>query len=237
MQQITTQIKKRKPWISIFTIEFLFVLLLLLALIAFIYAVRVVFILKGTEFDENIFNAVASYITPGRTGIMNVITLLGKHTLLIPLNFLLIGFFIYKKQKWFAIRITSLSLSSVVLSFTLKAFFQRDRPLLPVIGDVSGYSFPSGHALIGIVFYGLLIYIIWHEVKLKWLQIFLSVFFILLIVLISFSRIYLRVHYPSDVIAGLALGFIWLVLSLRIIHRIEKKYIARETLKAEKLDD
>lgn len=235
MQQITTNIKKRKPWISIFTIEFLFVLLLLLALIAFIYAVRVVFILKGTEFDENIFKDVASYTTPGRTSIMNFITFLGKHTLLIPLNFLLIGFFIYKKQKWFAIRIASLALSSVVLSFTLKAFFQRDRPLLPVIGDVSGYSFPSGHALIGIVFYGLLIYIIWHEVKLKWLRIFLAAFFILLILLISFSRIYLRVHYASDVIAGIAVGFIWLVLSLRIIHRIEKKYIAGSTLKAEGL--
>ena len=235
MQQKATHAGK-KPWISILTIEFLFVLLLLLALIVFIYAVRMVFVIEGSEFDENIFKAVASYTTPARTRIMNFITFLGKHTLLIPLNFLLIGFFIYKKQKWFAIRIASLALSSVALSFSLKAFFKRDRPLLPILGDAGGYSFPSGHALIGIVFYGLFVYIIWHEVKQKWLRIFLIGLLSLLILLISFSRIYLRVHYPSDVIAGLAVGFIWLVLSLRIIHRIEKKYIARRALKAEGLE-
>ena len=236
MEQKATTTTTKKPWYSVFTIEFLFVLLLLLALIIFIYAVRMVFITEGSVFDENIFKAVASYTTPARTSFMNFITFLGKHTLLIPLNFLLIGFFIYKKHKWFAIRIASLALSSVVLSFSLKAFFQRERPLMQLIGDVSGYSFPSGHALIGIVFYGLFIYIIWHEVKQKWLKIFLIVVLILLILLISFSRVYLRVHYPSDVIAGLAIGFIWLVLSLRIVHRIEKKYIARRALKAEGLE-
>jgi membrane-associated phospholipid phosphatase len=233
MQQESTNTIKRKPWISVFTIEFLFVLLLLLAFIVFIYAVRMVFVLKTTAFDENIFTYVASYTTPARTSAMNFISFLGKHTLLIPLNLLLIGFFIYRKQKWFAIRIAALALSSVVLSFSLKEYFQRDRPLLPVLGNAWGYSFPSGHAMIGIVFYGLLVYVSWHEVKQKWLRIFLTIIFVLLI---SFSRIYLRVHYPSDVIAGLALGFIWLVLSLRIIHRIEKKYVARRALEAEKLD-
>ena len=236
MEQKATTAAKKKPWYSVLTIEFLFVLLLLLALIVFIYAVRMVFITEGSEFDENVFRAVASQTTPGRTSFMNFITFLGKHTLLIPLNFLLIGFFIYKKHKWFAIRIASLALSSVVISFSLKEFFKRERPELQLIGDVRGYSFPSGHALIGAVFYGLFIYIIWHEVKQKWLRIFLIVLLIVLILLISFSRIYLRVHYPSDVIAGLAIGFIWLVLSLQIIHKIEKKYIARRALKAEGLE-
>ena len=109
-------------------------------------------------------------------------------------------------------------------------------PDIPVIEKVDGYSFPSGHALIGVVFYGLVIFVIWHEVKQKWLKILLTIFFVLFILLISFSRIYLSVHYASDVIAGIAVGFIWLVLSLNIIHRIEKKYIARRTLKAEGLE-
>jgi undecaprenyl-diphosphatase len=64
----------------------------------------------------------------------------------------------------------------------------------------------------------------------------LTAFFVILILLISFSRIYLRVHYASDVIAGLAVGFIWLVLSLQIIHGIEKRNIARRALKAEGLE-
>ena len=233
---MTTHAKTKKPWLSIFTIEFLLVLLLLLALMIFLYASREVFILKNFAFDDEVFNALRPYITPARTNFMNFITFLGKHDALIPLNILLIGYFLYKKKKWFAVRVTALALSSLLLKFILKLFFQRARPDIPVIEKVAGLSFPSGHALIGVVFYGLVIFVIWHEVKQKWLKILLIAFFVILILLISFSRVYLRVHYASDVIAGMAVGFIWLVLSLRIIHGIEKKFIARRTLKKEGLE-
>ena len=233
---MATDTKEKKNWLSILTIEFLFVMLLLFALIVFIYAIRMVFIIEKTDFDENIFRTIAPFISPGMTSFMSVITFLGKHDLLIPLNFALIAFFIYRKEKWFATRIAALSLSSLLLMFTLKLFFQRARPDLPVIGDVSGYSFPSGHALISVVFYGLFIHMTWHEVNTKWLRISLIVILTILILLIAFSRIYLRVHYASDVIAGIAVGFIWLVLALRIIQKIEKRFIARRALKAEGLE-
>jgi len=233
---MNTEIKKRQTWFSIFTIEFLVVLLMLLALIVFIFAAREIFVLKNFVFDDDVFDALRPYITPGRTRFMNFITFFGKHDALIPLNILLITYFLYKEKRWFAIRITALALSSLLLKFILKLYFQRARPDIPVIEKVDGYSFPSGHALIGVVFYGLVIFVIWHEVKQKWLKIALTILFVLFILLISFSRIYLRVHYASDVIAGIAVGFIWLVLSLNFIHRIEKKYIARRTLKAEGLE-
>lgn len=233
---MTTEVKKKKNWLSVLTIEFLFVILLLLAMIIFIYLVRMIFISESTEFDDRVFNAIKPYIKDGLTNFMLVITFLGKHDLLIPLNFVLIAFFIYRKERWFATRIAALSLSSLLLMFMLKFFFQRNRPLQPVIDDVSGYSFPSGHALISVVFYGLFIHMIWHEVKSKWLRIVLITLLGTLILLIAFSRIYLNVHYASDVIAGIAVGFIWLVLSLNIIQRIEKKYIARRALKAEGLE-
>jgi len=231
-----TQTKTKKAWYSIFTIELLFVFLLLFALIIFIYAARMVFILQDSHFDDRVFNSIKPFINPGMTRFMNIITFLGKHILLIPLNFVLIGFFIYRKERWFAARIAALSLSSLLLMFILKFYFQRDRPLLPVIGEAKGFSFPSGHALMSVVFYGLFIHMIWHEVKIKWLRNLLIVLMSILILLIGFSRIYLRVHYASDVMAGLALGFIWLVISLRMIQRIEKRYIARKALKAEGLE-
>jgi undecaprenyl-diphosphatase len=231
-----SQTKTKKPWYSIFTIELLFLLLLLLALVIFIYEIRMVFISESTNFDDRVFNSIEPYINDTLTSIMLVITFLGKHNLLIPLNFVLILFFIYRKERWFATRVTALSLSSLLLMFMLKFFFQRNRPQQQLIDDVSGYSFPSGHALISVVFYGLFIHMIWHEVKTKWLRTLLIVILSILILLIAFSRIYLRVHYASDVIAGIAVGFIWLVLSLRIIQRIEKRFIARRALKAENLE-
>ena len=227
----------KKSWTHIFTLELLAVLLIFLCIIVFVYAARMVFIHKNTGFDDATFDAIRPYITPSRTRFMEFITLLGKHTILIPLNLLLIAYFLFKRKKWFAIRIAALSLSSLLLKIILKISFQRERPASPVIQDVAGFSFPSGHALVGIVFYGLLIYVVWKTVEMKWLRYSLSFFFLILIILISFSRIYLRVHYASDVIAGLAVGFIWLILSLSIISRIEKRYIARRTLQREKLLD
>ena len=222
---------RKDLWLKLFTLEFLVVLLLLLSLISFLYAARMVFVHQRTDFDESVFDLVKPYITSARTSFMLFITFLGKHNFLIPFNFLLIGYFIYKKRKWFAIRIAALSLSSLLLKIILKVSFQRERPPTPVVEKVSGYSFPSGHALIGIVFYGLLVYVVWHEVKIKWLRYLLSGVLFMLILLISFSRIYLRVHYASDVIAGLSIGFIWLILSLLVIGRIEKGRIARNILK------
>jgi membrane-associated phospholipid phosphatase len=82
------------------------------------------------------------------------------------------------------------------------------------------FSFPSGHALMSVTFYGLIAYIVWHSVKNKALRWTLIVLLILWIVIVGASRIYLRRHYYSDVVAGFAIGF--LVLSLKLIGRMEK---------------
>lgn len=223
----------RFTWAKIFTIEFVAAFSILLCLVLFIFFTRLVIIEQNLSFDEKVFTHIEPYITPGRTKFMSFITLLGKHTFLIPFNILLIIFFILRKKKWFSIKIATLSLSGLLIKIALKVLFQRERPLTPLIEKVSGYSFPSGHALIGISFYGLLIYVIWREIKQDWLKWLLTIFLVLLIVLISFSRIYLRVHYASDVIAGLAAGFIWLIAAVRILNRIEKKFVARKALQNE----
>jgi len=92
-----------------------------------------------------------------------------------------------------------------------------------------GLSFPSGHAIMSVTFYGLIIYIIsktinnWH---LKWsLIISLCIF----MQLIGFSRVYLRVHYASDVAVGYITGFLWLKISLKVLKRIEN-YIHQNNL-------
>jgi membrane-associated phospholipid phosphatase len=106
--------------------------------------------------------------------------------------------------------------------FLLKQLFNRPRPLIPLLEPVSGLSFPSGHALMSVSFYGLLIFLAWENVNkrsLKWVIISLL---LLLILLIGFSRIYFRVHYFSDVLAGFAAGIIWLTLSIWAVRRMER---------------
>jgi membrane-associated phospholipid phosphatase len=173
--------------------------------------------------DHRVFDYLQDHVTSRNNDIMLFITYLGRHEFLIPANLILIGYYLFvKKHRWYSIKIPAIAISSLLLMFILKNIFGRERPLVPLLEEAKGLSFPSGHALMSVTFYGLLIYIVWREVKdpaLKWA---LIVALLLLIHLIAFSRIYLRVHYTTDVVAGLAMGFIWLVFSLKALRQLEK---------------
>ncbi|HEY0898042.1 MAG TPA: phosphatase PAP2 family protein, partial [Sphingobacteriaceae bacterium] len=97
-------------------------------------------------------------------------------------------------------------------------------PLTPLLGPALGYSFPSGHAMSSVTFFGLLIYFIWKRAGLNpGIRYLIISLLVLLICIIGISRIYLRVHYASDVIAGFCVGLIWLVISINLLDRIEKR--------------
>ena len=106
---------------------------------------------------------------------------------------------------------------------------QRERPTEFRLIDEKGYSFPSGHSMVSMAYYGFLIYLIYKYVKNKKLKYILISGLILLIILIGTSRIYLGVHYTSDVIAGFLVSISYLILYTSII----KKYVL-ETEKGKK---
>lgn len=106
--------------------------------------------------------------------------------------------------------------SAIVIDLVLKEIIQRPRPDGFRLISETGYSFPSGHSMVAMAFYGLLIYMIWHYEKnngLKWL---FCVSFSLVVILIGVSRIYLGVHYASDVLAGFAVALAWILVYTRI---------------------
>lgn len=96
---------------------------------------------------------------------------------------------------------------SYVLIDIIKNYICRERPCLH-----SGYSFPSGHATITMVFYGIIIYLIMKYTRSQFWRIALSVFFGFMIFMVALSRLWLGVHFPTDVIAGLFLGFLFVNL-------------------------
>ena len=153
---------------------------------------------------------------------MLFITFLGKHQFLIPANLILIFYFVViTKQNWFSIRVITIAISSLVLMLLLKQLFQRKRPLSPLLKAAKGLSFPSGHAIMAVTFYGLLIYILQHTITSDWLKVFFTALLVVLILLIGFSRVYLRVHYASDVTAGFIIGSLWLIISLFVLKLLE----------------
>lgn len=173
--------------------------------------------------DLAIFDRLKPLTGPRRNKVMLFITFLGKHQFLIPANLLLIFYFLFiRHQNWFSIRIGTIALSSLLLMFLLKYLFQRKRPLSPLLKAAKGLSFPSGHAIMAVTFYGLIIYILLHSSDVAWLKYLLSFLILILIILIGISRVYLRVHYASDVMAGFIIGLIWLLVSLSVLKGIEQ---------------
>ncbi len=192
------------------------------ALFAFIGIAKMIFKEKKETFDQHAFTLLANEVNEINTNVMQVFSFLGSHTFLIPANLTLVAWFLLiKKHRWYSIKVPVVALSSLLLMFLLKLIFQRDRPLTPLLEAAHGYSFPSGHALMSITFYGLLIFLVWLNIKNVWGKWSLTLLLAFLIIFIGISRVYLRVHYTSDVLAGFCVGLMWLLLSLWVLRKIE----------------
>lgn len=162
--------------------------------------------------DQNVLMFFAANRAEWLTLFFRAATFLGEFSVIAFLSILSVYHFYSKKHsekiKSFVISIAG----SAITVFFIKHIFFRARPVLEAIYPETGSSFPSGHATMAMAFYGFLFYTIlkakWHPLK----KIFL-VASPLLIILIGLSRLYLGVHYLSDVLAGYAIGFIWILIS------------------------
>ena len=215
----------KKLWASIalLSVEMLLVLVLFIAaLLSFAYLIRKVIVLQNTRFDETVFSFLGNFVSERNNDLMLFFTFLGTHKFLIPANLILIAYFVFiKRHKWYSIKVPAIALTSLGLMFGLKYLFGRPRPEVPLLFEAEGLSFPSGHALFSITFYGLLIYLVHKNTQKSWLKWLLITLLFLLAMIIGFSRVYLRVHYATDVIAGFCVGFMWLAFAIWLLNRME----------------
>ena len=107
-------------------------------------------------------------------------------------------------------------LCAVGLNALLKQIVQRPRPEGFRLIAETGYSFPSGHSMVAMAFYGLLAWMVWHYEKDRFVKWLCVTGFCLGIVAVGLSRIYLGVHYASDVIAGFCVSIAWLIVYTRV---------------------
>ncbi|HYV94324.1 MAG TPA: phosphatase PAP2 family protein [Chitinophagales bacterium] len=217
-------IKKTYAALALLSIELLLIVILFAAsFVAFLIVADKIFLQNKFEFDQNAFDFLSGLVSPRNNSVMQFITFFGTATFLLPANVLLAAYFAFiQKHKWYSIKIPVIGITSPLLMYGLKNIFERQRPLVPLLHAASGFSFPSGHSLTSMTFYGLIAYIVWERVKNPYVKWPVIAALIIFIHLIGFSRIYLRVHYPSDVMAGFALGLIWLVISLYVLRHIER---------------
>ena len=196
--------KKNLKWIILF-----------ICLITLLFLVEDVLEKEIMEGDIIGYNIVSKYLISDFTiPLVKGITKLGGPVFLISISTII---FIVIQDKKIGLCIWANLGIATILNQMLKHIFQRPRPTEYMIINEAGYSFPSGHSMVSMAFYGYLIYLIYKYVKNKYIKWTLIVLLSILICSIGISRIYLGVHYASDVLAGFMISLSYLTLFTHLI--------------------
>jgi membrane-associated phospholipid phosphatase len=178
-------------------------------------------IVSGTTagFDLMMSNFVYSLRTPTLNQIMLWVSFLGSTPFISSAVTIIVLLLWIKSRKKESLILGSTLIASVAINNILKYSFHRLRPDIFPLENASFYSFPSGHAMNSLVFYGLIAYFVCQKIKSGFWRNTIITGTVILIIAISFSRIYLGAHYPTDVIAGFTAGLIILRIATRITLR------------------
>ncbi|NPV54117.1 MAG: phosphatase PAP2 family protein [Firmicutes bacterium] len=198
------------------------------------------FLFIFTELAEDLFenelyrldNAVTLLVRtvfgPGAVGTMRLLSMIGSPVALIGVA-LVASYILHHTGRRLDCLTPPLALAGgVFLESFLKAIFQRPRPDYPRLVEASGFSFPSGHATVSTAVLGALVYLLLVNIKPgrgKLVKPVILLAGLLLILMIGASRVYLGVHYPSDVLAGFAIGGFWAIcciVSVQVFREIKR---------------
>jgi len=203
-------------------------LLAVLALFLFAWIAESVSLNKTVAFDSSIRARVHHFASPRLTRVMIAISFLGGDGLVMAAVTALLVFLFFGWRRatlWLLVTL----LGALVLDLTLKFGFHRARPA-PFFGSLPRtYSFPSGHSLFAFCFYGVLAGLWTGRIKSYWGRIIIWAVAALLVTAIGLSRIYLGVHYPSDVVAGYLTATLW-VSTLVALDRLRVRRNSRQEL-------
>lgn len=173
--------------------------------------------------DNTVYDFISQFINSGLTVVMKFISIFGSFYFLLALAAVLTAIFIIKKKNRFNGAMIIVNLLSVsILCIIFKNIFARPRPNINQLIIARGFSFPSAHSMLSAGFYGYLVYLCSAFPKKPYSRI-ASVFLILLILAVGISRIYLGVHYTSDVIGGYMSGLSWLVIFITVSKHFGQK--------------
>jgi membrane-associated phospholipid phosphatase len=179
------------------------------------------------RFDDAFRLTVRGVASPTLTSVLSAITQLGSPVVLFPLTAVAALVFLEMRRIRGAILMVVTMLGVALLNQVLKVFFQRERPV-PFFGlaTPSSWSFPSGHAMASFCFYGALAALVTARLRSRALRLAVWAAAAVIIFAVGFSRIYLGVHYLSDVVAGYAVGFVWVLTVAsadRMFRRADKR--------------
>ncbi|NWL87910.1 MULTISPECIES: phosphatase PAP2 family protein [unclassified Paenibacillus] len=167
------------------------------------------------HFDHTIISWVQGQESDSLTKVMKLFTWIGSQlpVIVILLLTLIFLYFVLHHRSELAFLIVIVS-GSALLNLLLKQLFRRERPSLHRLIEETGFSFPSGHSMAAFSLYGAIVFLVWKHIPYVLGRIAVIVGGACLILMIGISRIYLGVHYPSDVLGGYFISACWLTASI-----------------------
>ncbi len=208
--------------------KYMFFSLCFLSLFTFIFAKFADELVESelNHFDQTIINWIQSLMKSQLTSIMKIFTFFGSPLAIILFVLISASWIIWRKKYWESVFLVIGTAGGGLFNLLLKWIFHRQRPTIHRLIEESGYSFPSGHSMGSIIFYGMLcmLMIVFINSTITRAIVIISTLFI--VTMIGLSRVYLGVHYPSYVLAGYAAGGAWLavcLMGLKVILEIRKK--------------
>ncbi|WP_042356027.1 phosphatase PAP2 family protein [Bacillus rubiinfantis] len=184
-------------------------------------------------FDRIVISVVQGWEASGLTRLMKLFTFIGSTGFVIFLSLCVVIFLAKVLHHRSEVLLFVIAIiGSALLNQLLKHLFQRTRPDFHRLIEISGYSFPSGHAMNAFTVYAMLAFILWRHISGRMGRSLLIIFSIMMIIAIGVSRIYLGVHYPSDIVGGYLASAIWLSLAIFFFQYYkEKQYNKKDNVK------
>jgi undecaprenyl-diphosphatase len=198
--------------------------------LVFVKVAREVLEKEGLHLDTQISHAIYSIRTPWLTDIMKGLSFIGGEFLFYA-ALVIIFFLLIKKYKREAVVFASAILIGYFLNNLIKFLLKVPRPDIDPIAYANFYSFPSGHAMNSFIFFASVSYLVFHFTRKNTLSLLACGFSIVMVLLIGFSRVYLGVHYPSDIIAGYIAGFWWFITVIVLDKTLHFYRLFRNTRK------
>lgn len=196
------------------------ILLIVIPIILFAFLALYIQAGYSIRFENWVYAEAVEHMNPFLTNIIRIITHLGDPIIVTSITILLV--IIPKTRKKVGYPMAAAVIVSEALNLILKEIFARERPNILQLVNETTYSFPSGHAMINTTVYTMLGIFAIKYIRSKKIKISVVIMCIIMPLIISFSRVYLGVHYAGDVLGGMLLGFAVTVFIYALLKKEEK---------------
>ncbi|QQK76794.1 phosphatase PAP2 family protein [Salicibibacter cibarius] len=180
--------------------------------------------------DQAVSIWVTETVSPFVVTLMDILTMMGSSEFVLVITLIIAVILLWRKRWQLSVFLLSLTFGGLALNFFLKILFQRERPgemsVIEAFGqsiEIASYSFPSGHTMRSTILFLFAIYMCYRLMSKNVGRVWGVVLFAALIIIVAISRVVVGAHFPSDILAGVAISIVWFYVCLAILRFLLKR--------------